>query len=105
MVEMEQSLRIVEQALAKLPDGPVMAKVPKKLKVGPGDTVQAVEAARGQLDYYLVGDGTDKPYRLKIRPPSYSNLSLLSELAAGVLLSDLVAIGGSLDLVIPEIDR
>ncbi|MEW6487984.1 MAG: NADH-quinone oxidoreductase subunit D [Thermodesulfobacteriota bacterium] len=105
MAEMEQSLRIVEQALARLPEGPVMAKVPKKLKVGPGDTVQAVEAARGQLDYYLVGDGTDKPYRLKIRPPSYSNLSLLQELAEGVLLSDLVAIGGSLDLVIPEIDR
>ncbi|MDW7711104.1 MAG: NADH-quinone oxidoreductase subunit D [Deferrisomatales bacterium] len=105
MAEMEQSLRIVEQALAKLPDGPVMGKVPKKLKVGPGDLVQAVEAARGQLDYYLVADGTDRPYRLKIRPPSYSNLSLLSELGAGVLLADLVAIGGSLDLVIPEIDR
>jgi NADH-quinone oxidoreductase subunit D len=96
MVEMEQSLRIIEQALDRLPDGPVMAeKLPKKLKVGPGDTYQAVEAGRGMLGYY----------RLKIRPPSYSNLSLVGELAKGVLLADLVAIMGSFDLVIPEIDR
>ncbi|NOY44285.1 MAG: NADH-quinone oxidoreductase subunit D [Deltaproteobacteria bacterium] len=106
LAEMEQSLRIVEQALDRLPDGPVMVeKVPKKLKLGPGEVYQAVEAARGELGYYLVGDGTDVPYRLKIRPPSYSNLSLLNELAEGVLLADLVAIMGSLDLVIPEIDR
>jgi NADH-quinone oxidoreductase subunit D len=105
MLEMEQSLRIVEQALDRLPDGPVMAKVPRKLKLGPGDTVQAVEAARGELDYYLVGDGSDTPYRLKVRSPCFSNLSLLSELAEGILLADLVAILGSLDLVIPEIDR
>jgi NADH-quinone oxidoreductase subunit D len=106
LAEMEQCLRIIEQALAKLPDGPVMAeKIPKKLKVGPGDTYQAVEAARGCLGYYLVGDGSDVPYRMKIRTPSYSNLSLLSELCRGVLLSDLVTIMGSFDLVIPEIDR
>ncbi|RMG89325.1 MAG: NADH-quinone oxidoreductase subunit D, partial [Candidatus Dadabacteria bacterium] len=61
--------------------------------------------ARGELGYYLVGDGSDVPYRLKIRSPSYSNLSLLNELASGGLLADLVAIMGSLDLVIPEIDR
>ena len=105
MAEMEQSLRIVEQALDRLPDGPVMAKVPKKLKLGPGDVYQAVEAARGELAYYIVADGSDTPYRLKIRSPSFSNLSLLGELARGVLLADLVAIMGSLDLVIPEIDR
>ncbi|GAB4264712.1 MAG: NADH-quinone oxidoreductase subunit D [Deferrisomatales bacterium] len=105
LAEMEQSLRIVEQALDRLPDGPVMAKVPKKLKLGPGETYQTVEAARGELAYYLVADGTDTPYRLKIRSPSYSNLSLLSELGEGVLLADLCAIMGSFDLVIPEIDR
>ncbi len=106
MAELEQSLRIMEQALDKLPDGPVMAeKVPKKIKSGPGDAFQAVEAARGELDYYLVGDGSDTPYRMKIRPPSYSNLSILRELTRGILLADLVAVMGSFDLVIPEIDR
>jgi NADH-quinone oxidoreductase subunit D len=105
LAEIEQCLRIVEHALDRLPDGDVMAKVPKKLKLGPGDTYQAVEAARGQLNYYLVGDGSDKPYRLKIRSPCFSNLSVLTELAKGVLISDLVTIMGTLDLVIPEIDR
>jgi len=57
------------------------------------------------LTYYLVGDGSDVPYRLKIRVPSYSNLSVVPELCRGMLLSDLVAAMGSLDLVIPEIDR
>ncbi len=106
LAEMEQSLRIIEQALDRLPEGPVMAeKIPKKLKVGPGDTYQAVEGGRGMVGYYLVGDGSDQAYRLKIRSPCFSNLSLLNELCQGVLLADLVAIMGSLDLVIPEIDR
>ena len=94
------------QAIEKLPEGPVMGEdVPKKIKSGPGDTYQAVEAARGELGYYLACDGTDTPYRMKIRSPSYSNLSLLKELTSGILLADLVAVMGSLDLVIPEIDR
>ena len=103
--EMEQSLRIIEQALDRLPDGPVKAKVPKKIKLPPGDCNFAVEAARGELSYYLIADGTDKPYRLKIRVPSFSNLSCLQELSSGILLPDLVSILGSFDLVIPEIDR
>jgi NADH-quinone oxidoreductase subunit D len=103
--EMEQSLRIIEQALDTLPDGPVRSKVPKKIKLTPGDCNFAVEAARGELSYYLVSDGTSVPYRLKIRVPSYSNLSCLPELGQGILLPDLVSIMGSLDLVIPEIDR
>jgi NADH-quinone oxidoreductase subunit D len=103
--EMEQSLRIIEQALDTLPDGPVRSKVPKNIKLTPGDCNFAVEAARGELSYYLVGDGTSVPYRLKIRVPSYSNLSCLPELGEGILLPDLVSIMGSMDLVIPEIDR
>ena len=103
--EMEQSLRIIEQALDRLPDGPVKAKVPKKIKLPPGDCNFAVEAARGELSYYLIADGSDKPYRLKIRVPSFSNLSCLQELSQGILLPDLVSILGSFDLVIPEIDR
>jgi NADH-quinone oxidoreductase subunit D len=105
MEEIEQSLRIIEQAIEKLPEGPVMGeKVPKKIKSS-GDCYMAVEAARGELGYYLACDGTDTPYRMKIRSPSYSNLSLLKELTSGILLSDLVSVMGSLDLVIPEIDR
>ncbi len=103
--EMEQSLRIIEQALDQLPDGPYLGKVPKKLKLPVGDGCFTVEAARGALTYYLVSGGGEIPYRLKIRVPSYSNLSLLPELARGMLLPDLVAAMGSLDLVIPEIDR
>lgn len=102
--EMEQSLRIIEQALDKLPEGPVQTKT-KKIKLQPGDCSFTVETARGALTYYLVGDGTDVPYKLKIRVPSYSNLSLLEEMCEGMLLADLVSAMGSLDLVIPEIDR
>ncbi|HSH69320.1 MAG TPA: NADPH-quinone oxidoreductase [Deferrisomatales bacterium] len=105
MAEMEQCCRIIEQALDALPEGEIQAKVPKKLKLGPGDVIQAVEAARGQLNYYLVGDGSDTPYRMKIRSPCFSNLSVLKELTRGVLLADLVTIMGTFDLVIPEIDR
>jgi NADH-quinone oxidoreductase subunit D len=104
MKEIAQSLRIIEQALDALPEGPVMAKI-KKLKLPPGECNFTVEAARGSLSYYMVGDGSDTPYRLKIRVPSYSNLSPLPELCKGMLLSDLVTAMGSLDLVIPEIDR
>ncbi|MBN2331493.1 MAG: NADH-quinone oxidoreductase subunit D [Deltaproteobacteria bacterium] len=103
--ELEQSLRIIEQALDKLPDGPYLGKVPKKLKLPTGDCNFSVETARGALAYYLVSDGSEVPYRLKIRVPSYSNLSVLPELCRGMLLSDLVTAMGSLDLVIPEIDR
>ncbi len=102
--ELEQSLRIIEQALDKLPDGPVLAK-PKRAKLQEGDCSFSVETARGVLTYYLVGDGSEVPYKLKIRVPSYSNLSLLEEMCTGMLIADLVSAMGSLDLVIPEIDR
>lgn len=103
--EMEQSLRIIEQALDNLPDGDVRAKTKRKIKLPAGMTSFSVETARGELTYLLIGDGTDVPYRLKIRVPSYSNLSTMPELCAGMLLSDLVTTMGSFDLVIPEIDR
>lgn len=102
--EMEQSLRIIEQALDTLPEGTFFEK-PKKIKLQPGDCNFTVESARGALTYYLVGDGSDTPYKLKIRVPSFSNLSLLEEMCEGMLIADLVSAMGSLDLVIPEIDR
>ncbi len=106
MDEIEQSLRIVEQAIDGLPDGPVMAeKVPKIVKPPKGDYYHAVEAARGSFGVRLVSNGTNTPYRMKLRSPTYSNLSLLAEVAKGVTVADAVAFMGSLDLVIPEIDR
>ncbi len=106
IAEMENSLRIIEQALAKLPGGPFMAeKVPKKLKPPRGDIYQVVETPRGELGIYIVSDESDRPLRMKWRVPSFSNLMIFPELARGALLADAVAILGSLDLVIPEIDR
>jgi NADH-quinone oxidoreductase subunit D len=105
MEEMAQSLRIIEQALDKLPEGPVMGKVPRVLRLPPGDTCYAVEAARGRLMVRIVSDGKEAAYRLKLRTPSFSNLSLFEEASKGMLLADALALLGSLDLVIPDIDR
>ncbi|MFH1075867.1 MAG: NADH-quinone oxidoreductase subunit D [Pseudomonadota bacterium] len=106
MLEMEQSMRIIEQALDKLPEGPIMVpKVPKKVKPPKGDVYFAVEAARGEFGTYIVSDGTDTAYRIKLRTPGFSNLSIFQEISQGLLLADAVSTMGSLDLVIPEIDR
>lgn len=106
MEEIGQSLRIIEQALARLPDGPVMAaNVPRVLKLPPGDYCYAVEAARGRFMVRIVSDGGEIPYRVKLRTPSFSNLSLFEETSRGLLLPDAIALLGSLDLVIPDVDR
>ncbi len=105
MDEMEQSLRIVEQAIAQLPEGPVMGKVPRVVKVPAGDYYHAVEAARGRFAIRIVSDGKEIPYRIKLRTPSFSNLSLFEEASRGMMLPDALALMGSLDLVIPDIDR
>ncbi|MCG6535867.1 MAG: NADH-quinone oxidoreductase subunit D, partial [Syntrophales bacterium LBB04] len=98
--EMENALKIIEQALAKLPEGPVMTeKVPKKLKPPKGDLYHTVETPRGELGIYIVSDESDTPYRMKWRVPSFANLMVFPELAKGNLLADAVAILGSLDLV------
>jgi NADH-quinone oxidoreductase subunit D len=103
--EMRQSLRIIEQCLDRLPEGEIRTKLPKKIVLPPGDCTFSVEGARGEVTYYLVGDGTDIPYRLKVRSPCFSNLSLLPELCEDMLLADMIATLGSLDMVIPEVDR
>jgi NADH-quinone oxidoreductase subunit D len=105
MAELEQSLRIIEQGLDKLPDGPVMGKVPRVLRPPAGDYCFAVEAARGRFMVRLVSDGKDMAYRVKLRTPSFSNLSLFEEASRGMILPDALALMGSLDLVIPDIDR
>jgi NADH-quinone oxidoreductase subunit D len=107
MAEMEQSLRILEQAVEAIPAGDYLAKgAPKpRWKAPAGESYFAVEGARGKIGVHLVSDGSATPYRCKLRAPGFSNLSLFAELAQGTLLSDAVSILGSLDLVIPEIDR
>jgi NADH-quinone oxidoreductase subunit D len=105
MEEMGQSLRIIEQALDRLPEGPVQAKAPKTVKLPPGDYCYAVEAARGRFAIRVTSDGKEVPYRVRLRAPSFSNLSLFEEASAGMMLPDALAVMGSLDLVIPDIDR
>jgi Ni,Fe-hydrogenase III large subunit len=86
--------------------GPCMAaKVPRVLKLPPGDYCYAVEAARGRFMVRIVSDGKEMPYRVKLRAPSFSNLSLYEEASRGMILPDALAMMGSLDLVIPDIDR
>lgn len=105
MDEMEQSLHIIEQALDQIPEGPFIGKVPRVLKLPVGDTCYAVEAARGRFMVRIVSDGKEIPYRVKLRTPSFSNLSLYEEASKGMILPDALAMMGSLDLVIPDIDR
>jgi NADH-quinone oxidoreductase subunit D len=106
MDEIAQSLNIIEQALDKLPAGPVMAdKVPRVLKLAAGDYCYAVEAARGRFMVRIISDNKEIPYRVKLRTPCFSNLSLFEEASQGMLLADALALMGSLDLVIPDIDR
>jgi NADH-quinone oxidoreductase subunit D len=103
--EMRQSLRIIEQALNKLPGGAIVAKVPKVLKPAPGEVYVAIEAPKGELGYYIVSDGSLQPYRLRVRPPSFINLAALEKMAVGALVADVVAIIGTIDIVLGEVDR
>ena len=104
--EMEESAQIVRQALDGLPEGPVAPAGPKRpLKPPAGETFVRTECPRGLLGFYLVSSGGDKPVRAKIRASSFCNLSVLPAISRGVMLADLVAILGSLDIVLGEIDR
>ncbi len=130
MEEMRQSVRIIEQAMVRLPDGPVNVDDPrvilppkhkatsemesmihhfKNVMEGPrppiGETYVAVEAPKGEKGYYMVSDGTAKPVRWRIRPPSFVNLAAIPKMVEGHLLSDVIAINASIDIVMGEIDR
>lgn len=104
LMEMEQSLRIVEQAVEAIPDGPVLGKVPKLIRVPAGEYYAGIEAARGELGVYIVSDGKDKPYRLKFRRPSFVNLQILKKLLIGQNMANLIAILGAVDIVLGEVD-
>ncbi len=105
MEEMRQSVRIVRQAVAALPAGPIMAKVPKVIKPPVGEVYVSIEAPKGELGYYIVSDGSTQPYRVRVRPPSFVNLQALDKMAKGCLVADLVAIIGTTDIVLGEVDR
>lgn len=105
MKEMRQSLSIVEQLIDNIPEGDFQAKTKAVLKLPKGEFYSRVETARGELGVYIVSEGATTPYRIKFRSPGFSNLSALDHMARGQKIGDLVAIMGTLDLVIPDIDR
>ena len=103
--EIRQSASIVQQAIDGIPAGPLQAKVPKVIKVPAGETYVRAENPKGEMGYYLVSDGASGPYRLKIRSASFSNISILPWILEGVLVPDIIAIMGSLDFVLGDVDR
>ena len=103
--EMQQSIRIIEQLIDTIPEGDFQAKTKAVLKLPKGEFYTRVETARGEFGVYIVSEGGTTPYRIKFRSPGFSNLSVLGHIARGSKLGDLVAMMGTLDLVIPDIDR
>jgi NADH-quinone oxidoreductase subunit D/NADH-quinone oxidoreductase subunit C/D len=103
--EMNQSIRIIEQLIDNIPEGDFQAKTKAVLKLPKGEFYTRVETARGELGVYIVSEGGTTPYRIKFRSPGFSNLSVLDKIAKGGKIGDLIAMMGTLDLVIPDIDR
>jgi NADH-quinone oxidoreductase subunit D len=103
--EIKQSLRIIDQCLHNMPDGPVMARLPRLLRPRPGRAWAAVEAPRGLFGTYAVSDGTDQPFRLKIHDPSFVNLQLVPLLVKGNLIADTMAVMSSLDPIMGGVDK
>jgi NADH-quinone oxidoreductase subunit D len=103
--EMRESCKIVSQALDMLPPGKHQAKTSRIIKPPPGEAYLEVENPRGQLGYYLVSEGEPMPYRLHIRPPSFVNLQVLPDLLKGLKIGDVIAVLGSTDIVLGEVDR
>ncbi len=104
--EMEESLKIIEQAWEQLPPGDVHSAIPKKVRPPQGEVYFRAENPRGELGFYIISDGhTSSPFRVKARAPSFVNLSVLPEISKGYMVADLVAILGSVDIVLGEVDR
>lgn len=103
--EMRQSVKIIEQLIDGIPEGDFQAKTKAVLKLPKGEFYQRVETARGEFGVFIISEGGTTPYRIKFRSPGFSNLSALDHMARGSKLGDLVAMMGTLDLVIPDIDR
>ncbi len=105
MLEMEQSARILAQLVDNIPDGEYLVKVPKVLKLPVGNWFTMVEGCRGVFGIYLESDGSTKPYRLKIAPPCLPLAAVVDHITEGTKIADLITIGGSLDYIVPDIDR
>ena len=103
--EIKQSIRIIDQVLHQMPDGPVMAKIPRRITPRPGRAFHAIESPRGQYACYAMSDGTDQPYRLRIHDPSFFNLQAVGLLTPGNLIADIMAIMASLDPIMGGIDK
>jgi NADH-quinone oxidoreductase subunit D len=103
--EMRESMNIIDQLIDNIPEGPYAVKMKPVIKLPEGEYFQRVETARGELGVFIISDGNKNPYRVKFRSPNFVNLGALNHIAKDFKIADLVAIGGSLDLVIPDIDR
>jgi len=98
-------MRIIRQAVDKLPSGEILTKVPKVLKIPAGEVFHSIEAPKGELGFYIKSNGTDKPERVKMKSPSFINMQSLNSMCKGFLFADVVAILGSIDIVLGEIDK
>jgi len=103
--EMEQSLNIIEQVVDKIPPGDVQSAVPKRIRPEASEVYVRTETPKGELGYYIIADGTTSPYRVKVRPPTFVNLSILPAISRGAMIADVIAILGSIDIVLGEVDR
>jgi len=104
--EFRQSVKIIRQAIEGLPEGPIAGKVPRLIKPPAGETYHAIESPKGELGYFIAADGkSTAPYRFRVRPPSFCNLQALPRLIKGHLVADVVALIGSVDVVLGEVDR
>jgi NADH-quinone oxidoreductase subunit D len=105
MEEMRQSCRIIRQALDSLPGGEIKAKVPKYIRPAAGEVYHVVESPRGEQGFYIVTTGGEMPYRMRFRAPSFVNLQALPSMCRGQLVADVVAVIGSIDIVLGDVDR
>ena len=107
LLELRQSIGILEQALKDIPPGPIMDPKSKirGFRPKPGEAYGRIEAPKGELGFYVISDGTPNPYRYRVRPPSLINLTILEDMCLGQNVADVVLILGSVDIVLGEVDR
>ncbi len=107
VLEMRESIKILEQAMRDLPEGPITDPKTKvrNFRPKPGEAYGRIEAPKGELGFYLISDGTPNPYRYRVRPPSLINLTVLEDMCLGRNIADVVIILGSIDIVMGEVDR
>jgi NADH-quinone oxidoreductase subunit D len=107
VLEMRESVKILEQAIPQIPDGPILdpKSKPRGFRPKPGEAYGRIEAPKGELGFYLISDGSGNPYRYRVRPPSLINLTILEDMCLGQNVADVVLIFGSVDIVLGEVDR